>query len=194
MHTTDIMHTQCRGPLQAALLVALLLPSFAQAGVNGFCERNGKRLTFTDGIAFFDARDADGEITTTVYLTAKKLDRDALKACANCRDALPEDNFLSPRGRAINQQKSAVNEGWIELSHAGGESTMGTIINIMYLADDGVLKGINGSNSTGSLTFSSLSETHLGGTIKTVPTEPEYFDDSDMTCDVSFDLPVGWPK
>ena len=71
---------------------------------------------------------------------------------------------------------------------------MGTIRNILYLADDGVLNGIDGTNSTGALRFSSLSETHLSGTIKTVPTEPEYFDDTDMTCDVSFDLPVGWPK
>lgn len=194
MHMNDINRTQQRGRLQVAMMIALLLPGFVQASVSGFCERDGARLTFTDGIAFWDARGADGAITTTVYLTAKPLDRSALSACVDCRDALTEDDYSSPRGKAVEQQKSAVNDGWIELSHTGGESGTGTIGNIMYLAKDGVLNGISGTNSTGSLSFSSVSETHVSGAIKTVPTPPEYFDDTDMTCDVSFDLPVGWPK
>ena len=65
------------------VLVVLAMPARADS-VHGFCERDGKRITFSDGIAFVDARDADGVVTTTIYLTAKPLDRKALLA-ANAR-------------------------------------------------------------------------------------------------------------
>jgi len=57
-------------------LLFLVMPVQADS-VKGFCERDGKRITFSDGIAFADARDAEGVVTTTIYLTAKPLDRKA---------------------------------------------------------------------------------------------------------------------
>ena len=65
-----------------------------------------------DAIAFADARDSDGTLTTTIYLTAKPIDRKALAACAACGAELPENTFLSPRGDLVEAQRTATAEGW----------------------------------------------------------------------------------
>ena len=86
-----------------AMLLSLSLlagPAFADS-VKGFCERDGKRLEFSDGLAFVDARDAEGVVTTTIYLTVKPIDRKALAACTDCSGAPGEDTFGSPRGNFI---------------------------------------------------------------------------------------------
>ena len=56
------------------LIALVVLAGPAQAdSVQGFCERDGKRITFSDGIAFIDARDAEGVVTTAIYLTGGPL-------------------------------------------------------------------------------------------------------------------------
>jgi hypothetical protein len=52
-----------RTPVLLALLI--LMPAAHADPVRGFCERDGKRLDFTDGIAFADAREGD-TVTTTI--------------------------------------------------------------------------------------------------------------------------------
>ncbi|MGH8173754.1 MAG: hypothetical protein ACREPX_11445, partial [Rhodanobacteraceae bacterium] len=79
--------------MRVSVLLALLvlMPAAHADSVKGFCERDGKRLDFTDGIAFQDAKDEAGTVTTTIYLTANKLDRTALAKCPDCNAPLPEN-------------------------------------------------------------------------------------------------------
>ena len=172
----------------ASMLLLLASPAWADA-VSGYCERDGKRLEFRDGIAFADARDAEGSVTTTIYLTAKPLDRAALARCAECRAAPGESTFTSPRGDLVEAQHAAVDAGWMELAHVGGGLDMGTIVNIMYLAADGTLTGIDGGN--GRIEFSARDGRRFTGKVVTEARGPG-LDETDMTCDVSFDLAVGW--
>ena len=169
-------------------LVLLASPAIADS-VAGFCERDGKRLEFTDGIAFADARDAEGTVTTTIYFTARPLDRKALAACAECAGALGENTFVSPRGDLIEAQRAATAPGWMEIQHTGGELDITTIVNVMYLADDGTLTGIDGGN--GQVAFEARSDTRVTGKVATIAREDP---STDMTCDIAFDLAVGWPK
>lgn len=178
-----------RIPIWFVLLA--LVPVAHAEGVRGFCERDGKRLDFTDGIAFADARDASGAITTTIYFTAKPLDRVALARCAECATSLPENTFMSPRGDLIETQGEAIAKGWMEIQHIGGELDMSTIVNIMYLADDGVLTGLDGGN--GRIAFDTRSDTRIAGSVTTEAREAP-MNETDMNCDIAFDLPVGWPK
>ena len=171
-------------------LVVLAIPARADS-VQGFCERDGKRINFSDGIAFVDARDADGVATTTIYLTAKPLDRKALAGCAECAAAPSENSFGSPRGNAIEKQRAATADGWAEMEHVGGELDMTTIVNLMYLAKDGVLNGIDGGN--GRVTLQTNTPARIVGKLTSEAHEAPY-NDTDMTCDASFDLTVGWPK
>ena len=101
------------------LALSVLMPIAHADTVRGFCERDGKRLDFTDGIAFADARDENGTLTTTIYLTANMLDRAALAKCADCVKPLPENTALSPRGDLIEAQRSATAKGWMEIQHVG---------------------------------------------------------------------------
>jgi len=171
-------------------LLFLVMPVQADS-VKGFCERDGKRITFSDGIAFADARDAEGVVTTTIYLTAKPLDRKALAACVECAGTLGEDTFGSSRGDEIEKQRSATADGWIEIAHVAGELNMTTIVNLMYLASDGVLTGLDGGN--GKVTLQTNSPTRIVGTLTSEAHEAPY-NDTDMKCAASFDLTVGWPK
>lgn len=171
------------------LMLVFAAPAHADS-VKGFCERDGKRLTFTDGIAFADARDEDGVVSTTIYLTARPLDRAALARCAECAGPLPQNTFGSPRGDLIEAQRSATAAGWMEIGHTGGELDITTIVNVMYLADDGVLTGIDGGN--GRVAFDVRNDTRAAGRVFTEAHEPPY-DETDMTCDIKFDLVVGWP-
>jgi hypothetical protein len=176
----------------SVLLALLALMPIARADtVHGFCERGGKRLTFTDGIAFADARDASGTVTTTIYLTANKLDRAALAKCAECATAMPENTFQSPRGDLIEAQRTATAKGWMEIQHVGGELDITTIVNIMYLADNGTLTGLDGGN--GNVTFQSRTEKRVTGKVATEAREAP-MNETDMLCDITFDLGVGWPK
>ena len=170
--------------------VLFLLAGTAHAdSVSGYCERDGKRIEFTDGIAFEDARSAEGSVTTTIYLTAKRLDRAALATCTDCRSAPGESTFTSARGDFIETQHAAVDAGWMELAHVGGELDMSTIVNLMYLAADGTLTGLDGGN--GRVELSSKGK-RFTGKVLTEARGPG-MDETDMTCDVSFDLAVGWP-
>lgn len=182
-----------RIPIQLVLLPALLAltPTAHAEGVSGFCERDGKRLVFTDGIAFGDARDENGTLTTTIYLTARPLDRKALAKCVECAGELPARTFLSPRGDLIEAQREATAKGWMEIQRVGGELDMSTIVNIMYLADDGTLTGIDGGN--GRIAFDAHDGGRMVGKVTTEAREAP-MNETDMTCDIAFDLSVGWPK
>lgn len=177
------------------ILPWLLLPGLIQlahaAPVEGYCERDGKRLTFSDGIAFVDARDAGGVVTTTIYLTSKPLDRKALAACSECAEAPGENTFVSPRGDRVEAQRSATADGWIEIQHVGGELDMSTIVNLMYIDRDGVMTGLDGGN--GRVSLQTNSPTRIAGKVTSEAHEPPY-DDTDMDCAISFDVAVGWPK
>jgi len=179
----------------ASLLVAfnlfVLLPSAHADSVRGFCERDGKRLAFTDGIAFADARDENGAVTTTIYFTANKLDRAALAKCAACAGALPENTMMSPRGDLIEAQRSATAKVWMEIQHVGGELDMTTIVNLMYLADNGTLTGLDGGN--GRVSFDTRTDTRVAGKVATEAREAP-MNETDMQRDIAFDLAVGWPK
>lgn len=170
-------------------LVFLATPALADS-VQGYCERDGKRITFSDGIAFVDARDANGMVTTVIYLTAKPLDRKALAACVACASAPGEDTYSSSRGNEIEKQRSATADGWIEMQHVAGELDMTSIVNLMYLADDGVLTGLDGGN--GKVILTTNSPTRMVGKLTSEAHEPPY-NDTDMNCAATFDLKVGWP-
>jgi len=174
--------------LAGAILLALSFGSLADS-VTGHCERDGKRLDFTDGIAFADARDEAGTVTTTLYLTAKPLDRKALAACAECGGEPGENTFVSPRGDLIEAQRTATADGWMEIQHVGGELDMTTIVNVMYLAADGTLTGIDGGN--GQVAFDTRTEQRVTGKVTTIAREDP---STDMSCDIAFDLAVGWPR
>lgn len=174
------------------LLALLALTPIASADtVRGFCERGGKRLDFTDGIAFADARESNGTVTTTIYLTAKRLDRAALAKCADCAAALPETTAMSPRGDLIEAQRAAVAKGWMEIQHVGGELDMTTLVNLMYLADNGTLTGLDGGN--GRIAFDTRTDKRVTGKVTTEAREAP-MNETDMNCDIAFDLSVGWPK
>lgn len=170
----------------------MMFSAVGHAGsVQGFCERDGKRLEFTDGLAFADAREGDTTFTT-IYLTAKTLDRAALAACVECRGPLPEDTFNSPRGNLIERQKQAISDGWAEIAHASGEMDHSTLVNLMYFASDGMQTGIDGGNGRTELDFDDAART-VKGTLTSEAREAP-FNETDMNCDVSFDLPIGWPE
>ena len=171
-------------------LLFLVMPVQADS-VKGFCERDGKRITFGDGIAFVDARDAEGMVTTAIYLTAKPLDRKALAACAECAAAPGLETFSSERGNTVEKQRSATADGWVEMQHVAGELNMTSIVNLMYLAPDGVLTGLDGGNGRVALQVNSA--TRIVGTLTSEAREAP-FNETDMTCEASFDLTVGWPK
>lgn len=177
-----------------SILLPLTLASFAgfahADSVKGYCERDGKRLEFSDGIAFEDARDEQGTVTTTIYLTAGRLDRAALARCAECRGGPSANTFLSPRGDIVEAQHAAVDAGWMELSHVGGELDMSVIANLMYLAADGTLTGLDGGN--GRIEYSARDARRIAGKVVTDAREPP-MNETDMVCDVSFDLTLGWP-
>ena len=175
--------------LIAPILSLLSLTAHADA-VSGYCERDGKRLSFSDGIAFEDARDADGTVTTTVYLTANRIDRAALAQCGECRGALGENTFVSPRGDLIEAQHAAVDAGWLEFQHVGGELDMTTLVNLMYLAPDGTLTGLDGGN--GRIELTTRDGRRIAGRVLTEAREAP-MNETDMTCAVAFDLTLGWP-
>ncbi len=177
--------------MRTAILLTLLLlagPALADS-VKGHCERDGKRLEFSDGLAFVDARDAEGVVTTTIYLTVKPIDRKAAAACAECGAAPGENTFDSPRGDFIEAQ-AATKAGWVEMQHVAGELDMTTIVNLMYLADDGVLTGLDGGN--GKVTLQANEAKRIAGTLGS-EARGEGYDETDMTCSVAFDLTPGWP-
>lgn len=173
----------------------LLFPFVAAAAnaatVSGSCSRDGHTITFSDGIAFLDARDDKGVETTTIYLTAKPLDRAALARCAECKAAPGESTFTSPRGDVVEAQRTATAAGWMEIAYTGGELDMTTIVNLMYLAPDGTLTGLDGGN--GHVELSSKDGKRFAGKVVT-EARGEGLDSTDMRCDVRFDLAVGWPK
>jgi hypothetical protein len=173
----------------AVLLIVLASTAHADT-VGGWCERDGKRLAFTDGIAFQDARDAQGVVTTTIYLTAKPLDRAALAKCSACAAAPGESTFTSPRGDAVEAQRGATAAGWREVALTGGELDMATIVNLMYVAADGTLTGLDGGN--GHVEFTNKSAARMTGKVVTEAREAP-MNETDMHCDVTFDLAVGWP-
>lgn len=174
-----------------ATIALLALSCAAHAdSVSGFCERDGKRLAFTDGIAFPDSREQD-TVTTVIYLTAKPLDRAPLAACTACASEMPENTFMSPRGDLIETQKDAIAQGWMEIHHTGGELDISTLVNIMYVADDGTHTGLDGGN--GKVVFETRSDARVIGKVITEAREAP-FNETDMNCDIAFDLAVGWPK
>ena len=186
-HDAEI--TEMRSSILLVLL-ALAPPAHADL-VHGYCERGGKRLDFTDGIAFEDARDASGTVTTTIYLTAKPIDRVALAKCAECAGKLGENTFSSPRGDRIEAQRGATAAGWMEIQHVGGELDMTTIVNLMYLAADGTLTGLDGGN--GRVELQAHDARHVAGKVVTTAREAP-MNETDMRCDIAFEIALGWPR
>jgi hypothetical protein len=179
--------------MRIPVLLTLLatMPVAHADAVRGYCERDGKRLEFSDGIAFADARDDKGAITTTIYITAKPLDRAALARCKECAAPLPENTAMSSRGDLIEAQRGATAKGWMEIQHVGGELDMTTLVNLMYLADNGTLTGLDGGN--GRITFDTRTDKRVSGKVTTEKREAP-MNSTDMNCDVAFDLTMGWPK
>jgi hypothetical protein len=79
----------------------------------------------------------------------------------------------------------------MEIQHVGGELDMTTIVNLMYLADSGTLTGLDGGN--GHVTFDSRTDKRVAGKVTTEAREAP-MNETDMRCDIAFDLTVGWPK
>jgi len=104
---------------------------------------------------------------------------------------LPENTAMSPRGDLIEAQRTATAKGWMEIQHVGGELDMTTIVNLMYLADNGTLTGLDGGN--GKVSFEVRTDQHLAGNVTTEKREAP-MNETDMNCDITFDLAVGWPK
>lgn len=178
--------------MRSLILLTLMVsavPAMADS-VKGYCERDGKRLDFSDGIAFADARDGEGTLTTVLYLTVKPLDRAALAKCADCAGAPGENTFMSPRGDFIEAQ-GATKAGWIEIHHVGGAIDMTSIVNLMYLGSDGVMTGLDGGN--GEVKLATNRADRIAGKVGSVA-RGEGYDETDMRCEVAFDLAVGWPK
>jgi len=98
---------------------------------------------------------------------------------------------MSPRGDLIETQKDAIAQGWMEIHHTGGELDMSTLVNIMYVADDGTHTGIDGGN--GKVVFETRSDARVTGKVITETREAP-FNETDMNCDIAFDLAVGWPN
>lgn len=173
------------------ILLSLLLAAFsfpALAGhVTGYCERGGKSVSFVDGVAFADARDESGAITTTIYLTSMPLDRKKLAECRGCGRPLGENTLASSRGDAVDAQINAADGGWLEASHVGGEIDITTVVNVAYVAPDGTHTGIMAGNER--LSFEVRDEDkHIAGKVTTEA------GDYGMICDVVFDFAMGWPK
>ncbi len=173
------------------LLVPFVAATANAASVSGSCSRDGHTISFSDGIAFLDARDAKGVETTTIYLTAKPLDRAALARCTECKAAPGENTFMSSRGDVIEAQRAATAAGWMEIAYTGGDLDMTTIVNLMYLAPDGTLTGLDGGN--GHVELTAKDGKRFAGKVVT-EARGAGLDSTDMTCDVSFDIAVGWPK
>ncbi|MGB0134953.1 hypothetical protein [Dokdonella sp.] len=171
-------------------LLVLAMPVRADT-IQGFCERDGKRIAFSDGIAFVDARDAGGAVTTKIYLTANPLDRKALAACIECAGPPGEGSHGSPRGTVVEKQHSATADGWIQMRHVGGDYEMTMIDNLMYLAKDGVLTGLDGGN--GKVILQINTPTRIAGKLTSEAHEVPY-NDTDMNCAATFDVTVGWPN
>lgn len=173
------------------LLLSTTVATAHAATVSGSCSRDGHTIRFSDGIAFLDARDENGVETTTIYLTAKPLDRAALARCAECKAAPGVNVFTSPRGDVVEAQRSATAAGWMEIAYTGGELDMTTIVNLMYVAPDGTLTGLDGGN--GHVELTSKDGKRFAGKVVT-EARGDGPDSTDMTCDVHFDIAVGWPK
>ena len=176
------------------LLALMILTSSAYADtVKGFCERDGKRISFSDGLAFADTRDSEGFLITAIYLTAKTLDRKALAACKECASAPVENTWprTSLRSKTIENQRSATADGWIEIRHVGGELNRSSVVNLMYLSSDGVLTGLGGGN--GQVTLQTNTATRVVGTLASEAREA-HLNETVTKCEASFDLAVGWPK
>jgi hypothetical protein len=91
----------------------------------------------------------------------------------------------------IEAQRAATAAGWMEIAHTGGDLDIATIVNLMYLADDGTLTGLDGGN--GRVEFTTKSGTRMSGKVVTEAREAS-MNETDMHCDVTFDLAVGWPR
>ena len=68
---------------------------------------------------------------------------------------------------------------------------MTAIVNLMYVADDGTHTGLDGGN--GKVVFDTRSDARVVGKVITEAREAP-FNETDMNCEIAFDLAVGWPK
>ena len=79
----------------------------------------------------------------------------------------------------------------MEIQHVGGELDMTTIVNLMYLAADGTLTGLDGGN--GRVELQAHDASAVAGKVVTTAREAP-MNETDMRCDIAFELAVGWPK
>lgn len=159
----------------------------AAATVSGECQREGTTLKWVDGIAFESARDANGVVTTSIYLTTKPIDRKQLASCTDCGGELPENTFMSTRRDWIGAQFKASKGGWLSAEYVGGEMDMVNVHGVDYYAPDGVQTGIAAGNER--MTLDVKDGKRIAGTLSYA--EGDYWG---ATCSGRFDLEVGWPQ
>ena len=92
--------------------------------------------------------------------------------------------------RMVEAQHAAVDAGWLEFQHVGGELDMTTLVNLMYLAPDGTLTGLDGGN--GRIELTTRDGRRIAGRMLTEAREAP-MNETDMSCAVDFDLTLGWP-
>lgn len=169
-----------------AMLVVLAAAAEEPGRATGFCERDGKTLSFVDAIAFPDARDKEGATTTTLYLVSVALDRKALAECLHCGRPLPEKPLRSARRAAVEAQVRAANGGWLHARRFGGPDATVLVIEIQGDGPDGTSASIMLGNERVTAKVREQDD-HIAGKVSS---------DAGFgnRCDAVFDFKLGWPK
>ena len=174
------------------ILLFIVISAAAPAGaaeVAASCQREGKTLTFVDGLAFDSVLTPEGQRTTALYLTTLPIDRAKLARCAACNaGTLPDDIFAdNPREDAIEQQFKEGNGGWFVARYTGGDMDMTTVDGVYFYTPE-MMSGIGAGNE--EVTFEVNDGTRMRGTLSS--RDPaDYWG---ATCTGRFDVPVAWPK
>lgn len=173
--------------LVSFLCLSLSAGCAVAASVSGECQREGTTLKFVDGIAFESARDEEGRLTTSIFLTTLPIDRKQLAQCTDCGGELPTNTFMSPRRDWIGAQFKATKGGWLSAEYVGGDLDMLSVHGVDYFAPDGVQTGIAAGNER--MTLEVNDGKRMVGTLSFA--EGDYWG---ATCSGRFDIAVGWPQ
>jgi len=172
--------------ISIALATLLMAAGEVPVQVTGFCERAGETFSFVDAIAFDDARDKKGVVTTTLYLVSAPLDREALAGCLNCSRPLLEKPTRSVRREAVEAQARAAGAGWLQARYFGGQGATVFVMDIARGRADGGATSIMAGNEKVQATLRDA-DRHLAGKV---------LSDAGFgnRCEAVFDVKVGWPK